>query len=108
MRVILEKQCAAMTIRNRIKELVDSRGLSIYRFWQDTGISRNTAYELYHHPERYPMAEVMEAICRAYGVTPGDVLEYAPDRVSGPEVISGPESGPTARPGRRPSSRKTV
>jgi len=72
-----------MAIRNRIKELVNSRGISVYRFWKDTGIGQNTAYDLYHHPNRYPMAEVMDAICRAYGVTPGDVLEYVPDDGSG-------------------------
>jgi len=81
-----------MAIRNRIKELVDSRGISVYRFWKDTGVGQNTAYDLYRHPERYPMAEVMDAICRAYGVTPGDVLEYIPD--NGPEAIS--DSGPEA------------
>jgi len=66
-------------MRNRVKELVDSRGLTVYRFWQETGISRNTAYELYNNPDRYPMADVMEAICRTYKVTPSDVIEWIPD-----------------------------
>jgi DNA-binding Xre family transcriptional regulator len=75
----LHKSFGAGMIRNRIKELVDSRGISVYRFWKDTGIGQNTAYDLYRHPERYPMADVMEAICRTYGVSPGDILEYVPD-----------------------------
>jgi DNA-binding Xre family transcriptional regulator len=67
-----------MAIRNRVKDLVDSRGLTVYRFWQETGISRNTAYELYNNPDRYPMADVMDAICKTYLVTPNDVLEWIP------------------------------
>jgi hypothetical protein len=66
-------------MRNKIKQLVDSRGLSIYRFWQDTGISRNTAYDLYNNPDRYPMADVMDAIIKTYKVDPGDVIEWIPD-----------------------------
>lgn len=64
-----------MAMRNWIKQLVDSRGISIYRFWQDTGISRNTAYDLYNTPSRYPTAEVMEAIIKTYNLEPNDVIE---------------------------------
>jgi hypothetical protein len=66
-------------MRNKIKQLVDSRGLSVYRFWQDTGISRNTAYELYNNPDRYPMADVMDAIIKAYQVKTDEVIEWIPD-----------------------------
>ena len=65
-----------MTMRNKIKELVDKRGLTVYQFWQDTGVSRTTAYALYNKPEQYPGRDVMDAICRVYSVQPGDVLEY--------------------------------
>ncbi|MEO1145147.1 MAG: helix-turn-helix transcriptional regulator [Cyanobacteria bacterium J06638_22] len=66
-------------MRNKIKELVDGRGMSVYQFWQDTDISRTTAYALYNKPEQYPGRDVMDSICRVYKVQPGDVLEWVPD-----------------------------
>jgi DNA-binding Xre family transcriptional regulator len=68
-----------MGMRNRAKEIVAARGITAYRFWLDTGIGRNTAFDLYHRSERYPSAEVMATICRTYGLTPSDVVEYVPD-----------------------------
>ncbi len=65
-----------MPMKNRVKALVDSRGITVYRFWQDTGISRNTAYDLYNNPSRFPTAEVMAAIISTYGVEPNDIVEF--------------------------------
>lgn len=65
-----------MAMKNRIKQLVDSKGISVYQFWQDTGISRNTAYALYNNPDQYPGRDVMDAICATYKVQPGELLEW--------------------------------
>lgn len=68
-----------MAIRNRIKSLVDARGDTRYKFWKRTGVSQNTAYNLYNDPTQIPVAEVMNRICDAYGVQPGDFLIHVPD-----------------------------
>ena len=69
----------SMTMRNLIKPFLDSRDVSVYRFWQDTGISRTTAYALYNNPEQYPGRDVMDAICSVYKVQPGDLLQWVAD-----------------------------
>ena len=71
-----------MTVRNRIKELVDAQGKSRYRFWKDIGVSQNTAYGLYDDPAQIPTGDVMDKICRAYGIQPGDFLIYIPDEAA--------------------------
>ena len=68
-----------MAMKNRIKEFVDAKGLSVYRFQKETGISRTTAYALYNDASQYPAKNVMAAICRAYRVQPGDLLVFIPD-----------------------------
>jgi DNA-binding Xre family transcriptional regulator len=71
-----------MAIRNRIKPLVDGMGKSRYRFWKDIGVSQNTAYNLYDDPTQVPTAPVMDKICAAYRVQPGDFLVHIPDEES--------------------------
>lgn len=67
-----------MPMKNRIKEFVDAREPSVYAFWQKTGISRTTAYDLYHNSDTYPGKNVMDAICQAYDVQPGDLIYWEP------------------------------
>ncbi len=67
-----------MTMKNKIKEFVDGRGISVYQFWKQTGISRTTAYDLYNDPGQYPGKNVMDAICKTYRVKPGDLLDWNP------------------------------
>lgn len=68
-----------MPMKNKIKEFVDRQGISVYQFWQDTGISRTTAYALYNNPAQYPGRDVMDAICSKYRIQPGDLLEWVPE-----------------------------
>ncbi|WP_199338589.1 helix-turn-helix transcriptional regulator [Anabaena sp. FACHB-83] len=65
-------------MRNRIKEFVDSRGISVYQFWHETGISRTTAYNLYNNSAQYPARDVMDAICTRYGIQPDILLKWIP------------------------------
>ena len=66
-------------MRNKIKEFIDGKGITVYRFREDTGIANKTAYDLYNHPDKYPAESVMSKICAAYRVQPGDLLEWVPD-----------------------------
>ncbi len=65
-----------MSVRNKIRKFVDSRGISVYRFRKETKIAQATAYELYNNPEHLPSPRVLEAICNSYEVQPGDLLEW--------------------------------
>ena len=63
-------------IRNDIKALVDRMGITRYRFWKDTGLSRETAYRLYDEPNYVPKKDVMEKLAETYGWQPGQYLYY--------------------------------
>jgi len=65
-----------MPVRNRIKEFVDGRGLTVYQFRQMTGIANKTAYDLYNDPGQYPGKNVMAKICSTYEIQPGELLEW--------------------------------
>ena len=69
----------SLAIRNRIREFIDERGISVYRLIKESGISSTTGYALANHPDRIPDASTMDAICRAYKCQPGDFLEHIPD-----------------------------
>ena len=67
-----------MSVKNRIKEFVDSRGMSVYRFRADTGISQKTAYDLYNNPFQLPNSSVLTKICDTYRVQPNEILIWLP------------------------------
>ena len=67
---------ATLAIRNRVRQFVEDRGITIYRLREDTKISNTTVYALANNPEQIPDAGTMDAICRAYGCQPGELLEY--------------------------------
>jgi hypothetical protein len=72
---------------NRIKQFLDTRPdpisgtshTSPYRFWQDTGIGRDTAYRMYNDPTYIPTSKALNKVCSAYKIQPGDFLAWEPD-----------------------------
>ncbi len=74
---------------NRIKEFLDNRPdpvsgteyTSPYRFWQDTGIGRDTAYRMYNDSTYVPTSKALNKICNAYKIQPGAFLVWEPDDV---------------------------
>jgi DNA-binding Xre family transcriptional regulator len=66
-------------MRNKIKQFVDSRGITVYRFREMTGISNKTAYDLVNKPKQYPSREVMQKICSTFKVQPGELIEWVED-----------------------------
>lgn len=67
-----------MSVKNRLREFVEERRISVYRFWKDTGLSRPTAYRVCKDPD-YPLAgEVLDKICDAYKIQPGEILYWVP------------------------------
>lgn len=75
-------------MQNNIKKLVDDRGITVYRFRIETGISAGTAYRLYKNPGEIPRHDVLESICRAYNLQPGEILTYIPDEATPKPVES--------------------
>ena len=65
-----------MAMRNKLKQFLESKNLSVYRFQKDTGIAPKTAYDLVNDESKIPAPKVLEAICDAYEVQPGDLLEW--------------------------------
>ena len=68
-------------MKNKIKQFLDIRGITPYRFRQDTGIAQRTAYDLYNKPEQLPSSTVLEKICSAYEVQPGELLEWVREAI---------------------------
>ncbi|BAU12514.1 hypothetical protein LEP3755_30440 [Leptolyngbya sp. NIES-3755] len=68
-----------MTVRNRIKAFINERGISVYRFRKEIDVAQSTAYSLVNEPDRIPNADVLNKICEAYRVQPGELLEWVPD-----------------------------
>ena len=68
-----------MAMRNKIKAFVDGMEMTVYQFRQKTGIANKTAYDLYNNPLQYPGRDVMNKICSAFEVQPGELLEWVPD-----------------------------
>lgn len=64
-----------MDMKNKIKQLVDSKGITVYRFRQEVGIAQRTAYDLYNDPTKIPNTAVLQKICNTYRVQPGEILE---------------------------------
>ncbi len=63
-------------MRNKIKQFLDSRGITRYQFWKATGVAQRTAYDLYENPKQLPSSTVLTKICDTYEVQPGELLEW--------------------------------
>jgi DNA-binding Xre family transcriptional regulator len=68
-----------MTVQNTIKGFIEKRGISVYKFRKDVGVAQSTAYDLVNSPDRIPNADVLNKICEAYKIQPGEVLAWIPD-----------------------------
>jgi DNA-binding Xre family transcriptional regulator len=66
-------------LKNRIAEFLEERNITPYRFWQDTGISSQTAYRLVKDSFSIPRENVLAAICNCYKVQPNEVIIWVPD-----------------------------
>lgn len=74
-------------MRNKIKDFLKTQtdsasgklGVSAYRFWKDTKLSRPTAYRLVADSSYIPTGDVLDKICSAYLVQPGELLIWFPE-----------------------------
>jgi DNA-binding Xre family transcriptional regulator len=70
-----------MAVRNKIKQFLESRKITVYRFRLDTGIAQRTAYDLCNDPDQLPGSNVLSKICDTYRIQPNEVLEWIPPEV---------------------------
>jgi DNA-binding Xre family transcriptional regulator len=77
-----------MAVQNRIKKFIEEKGISRYKFWQDTKLGRDTAYRLCNDPGYIPTGSVLDKICATYRVQPGEFLVWLPDDEPCQEAIA--------------------
>lgn len=70
----MQKLSLPVPTKNKIKELLDSKQITRYQFWKDTGLAQNTAYRLYDDSSYIPGSSVMYKIYLAYSWQPGIYL----------------------------------
>jgi DNA-binding Xre family transcriptional regulator len=66
-------------VRLKVAELLESRGETAYALAQGAGLTLPRAYRLARAGGRFQRieAEALDALCRYFGVQPGELLEYA-------------------------------
>lgn len=72
-------------MQNKIRQIIEAKGITAYRFWKDTGVARATAFRLAADPSYIPGNDAMDKICRAYGLDAGDLLEFGYSHGAGAE-----------------------
>jgi putative transcriptional regulator len=85
-------------IVNDLPRLMRARGLSIRELCRRTGITYTTVRAVYHGERRSVQYEVLDAICEALQVQPGELLHYAPDGTPDQEMLSPAQTVPAPEP----------
>jgi DNA-binding Xre family transcriptional regulator len=78
-------------VRLRVAELLKLRGETAYALARGAGLTLPRAYRLARPDGRFERieAEALDALCRYFGVQPGELLEYvAEGQPRGPERLS--------------------
>ena len=72
-----------MPIKNRIKEFIESKGITAYRFQKDTGLAPKTVYDLCNDPWQVPHITTLNKICDLYKIQPNELMVWVdPDELS--------------------------
>jgi DNA-binding Xre family transcriptional regulator len=67
-----------MPVKNKIKDFLDTKGITAYKFKQDVDIAQRTAYDLYNNANQLPSSTVLSKICDTYRVQPNEVIMWIP------------------------------
>lgn len=65
-------------IVNRLPDLMAQKGISIRKLSTMTGVTYTTIRAVYHSERRSVQLAVIEAICQALEIQPGDIYLYVP------------------------------
>jgi DNA-binding Xre family transcriptional regulator len=66
-----------MVLKNRVKEFTEEKGITVYKFVQQTGIAMSTGYKLSQNPDQLPSMAVLQAICDRYEIQPNEIVYRA-------------------------------
>jgi putative transcriptional regulator len=75
----------------RLPEIMRRRSISIRELSRVTGITYTTVRAVYHGQRRSIQLSVLDAICQALEVQPGDVIVYTPPDKRGQPALPAPE-----------------
>ncbi|RAI81266.1 XRE family transcriptional regulator [Macrococcoides goetzii] len=77
-------------IRNRLAELMQSKGIKVVQLSKETGISRNTITNTVQNDSEMYRLDTINKICNTLKITPCDFFEYSPIEIE-IEVSHDPE-----------------
>jgi putative transcriptional regulator len=69
-----------MTIINRIGEVARIQGFNVKTLAERSGLTYNTAYDLYHARANRVGLGTLEKICTALNAQPGELLVWVPEK----------------------------
>lgn len=89
---------------NRLPTIMEQQQVSIRELSRRTGITYTTIRAIYHSERRSVQLKVLEAICRALNVQPGDIFKVMAESevYVEPEALKSP-GGPASRGSDQPS-----
>jgi DNA-binding Xre family transcriptional regulator len=69
-------------VRWRVAELLKERGWTRYRLVQESGLASPVVYRIATPGRTLGRADgqTLDALCRAFDVQPGELLEHVPDK----------------------------
>jgi len=71
-----------MPVKNRLKDVLAERlgeQITAYRLSQLTGLAPHTSLRMLNNSDSYPDKKTTEAICKAFGLQPGDFIYFTRD-----------------------------
>ncbi len=70
-------------IRCRLSAILGERRIKLSELCAQAGIAKNTALALYHERAKGVSFNVLDKICAALDIEPGDLLKRVPDEEGG-------------------------
>lgn len=74
---------------NDLKSIVDSKNLSSFKLSKLAGLSPTTTRKIYYDHNYIPSPDVIERVCLALNIIPGDFLKILPTIKESVAVCSG-------------------
>jgi transcriptional regulator with XRE-family HTH domain len=66
-------------MKNRVGSFIERKGLSVYQFIKETGISTTSGYRLANEESLLPSITVLSMLCEAYRVQPTEFVYWDGD-----------------------------
>ncbi|AGK99660.1 helix-turn-helix domain-containing protein [Desulfoscipio gibsoniae] len=70
-------------IKVHLSKILGAKRINMTEIAQQTGLSRNTVFLLYHEKTERMDFSTLNKLCAALNCQPGDLLEHIPDKEGG-------------------------